>query len=233
MKLVLSQFIIFDSFKNLFMTRFNEKAIIFDMDGTLVDNIRYHENSWIIFLKEYGIEIDLETFAPQNHGTLDEMIIRFFGNDLSKDRIYELGLKKEEAYQNLYRPDIKEVNGLTAFLQKLNQNRIKTGLATMGIPRSIDFILDGLNIRDYFQEITGGIEVLKGKPNPDIFLKTLEKLQIDGKDAIAVEDSMGGVKAAKDAGLKVLGITTTHTEEELMDNGCFQVINDYSKIEII
>lgn len=214
------------------MMRFNEKAIIFDMDGTLVDNIRYHEDSWIVFLKEYGIDIDVETFAPQNHGTLDEMIIRFFGNDLSKERLYELGIKKEEAYQNLYRPNIKEVNGLTPFLQKLNQNNIKIGLATMGIPRSIDFILNGLNIKNYFHQITGGLEVIKGKPNPEIFSKTLEKLQIDGKDAIAVEDSMGGIKAAKDAGLKVVGITTTHSAEELLDNGCFQVINDYSKIEI-
>ena len=215
------------------MMRFNEKAIIFDMDGTLVDNIRYHEDSWIVFLKEYGIDIDVETFAPQNHGTLDEMIIRFFGNDLSKERLYELGIKKEEAYQNLYRPNIKEVDGLTPFLKKLNQNNIRTGLATMGIPRSIDFILNGLNIRNYFHEITGGLEVIKGKPNPEIFLKTLEKLQIDGKDAIAIEDSFGGIKAAKDAGLKVVGITTTHSEEELMDNGCFQVINDYTKIEIV
>ncbi|MCS3868165.1 HAD superfamily hydrolase (TIGR01509 family) [Chryseobacterium ginsenosidimutans] len=214
------------------MMRLNEKAIIFDMDGTLVDNIRYHEDSWIVFLKEYGIDLDVETFAPQNHGTLDEMIIRFFGNDVSKERLYELGIKKEEAYQNLYRPDIKEINGLTAFLQKLNQKNIKTGLATMGIPASIDFILNGLNIRNYFNEITGGLEVIKGKPNPEIFLKSIEKLQVDVKNAIAIEDSMGGIKAAKDAGLKVIGITTTHSEEELMDNGCFQVINDYSNIEI-
>lgn len=212
--------------------RLNEKAIIFDMDGTLVDNIPYHEESWIIFLKQHDIIIEPENFSAQNHGTLDEMIVRFFGNDLSKDRIHELGLKKEEAYQNLYKNHIKEVNGLTPFLQKLSQKKIKTGLATMGIPSSIDFILGGLNIKNYFQEITGGIEVVKGKPNPEIFLKTVEKLQIDSKEAVAVEDSMGGVKAAKDAGLKVLGITTTHSEEELMDNGCFCVINDYSAIEI-
>ncbi|MEN4762872.1 MULTISPECIES: HAD family phosphatase [unclassified Chryseobacterium] len=211
---------------------FNAKAIIFDMDGTLVNNIPYHEESWIVFLKEYGIMIEPENFSAQNHGTLDEMIIRFFGNDLSKERIHELGLAKENAYQNLYQPHIKEVNGLTPFLQKLKQNNIKIGLATMGIPASIDFILGGLNIKNYFDEITGGIEVLKGKPNPDIFLKTVEKLQVDGKDTLAVEDSMGGIKSAKDAGLKVVGITTTHSEEELMDNGCTFVIHDYTNIDL-
>ncbi|WP_312392411.1 HAD family phosphatase [Chryseobacterium sp.] len=211
---------------------FNVKAIIFDMDGTLVNNIPYHEESWIVFLKEYGIMIEPENFSAQNHGTLDEMIIRFFGNDLSKERIHELGLAKENAYQNLYQLHIKEVNGLTPFLQKLKQNNIKTGLATMGIPASIDFILGGLNIKNYFDEITGGIEVLKGKPNPDIFLKTVEKLQVDGKDTLAVEDSMGGIKSAKDAGLKVVGITTTHSEEELMDNGCTFVIHDYTNIDL-
>lgn len=203
------------------------------MDGTLVNNIRYHEESWILFLNQHGIDMEPENFAAQNHGTMDEMIIRFFGNDLPESRVKELGLKKEEAYQNLYRPHIREVNGLTLFLQKLNQDKIKTGLATMGIPTSIDFILQSLKIRDYFHAITGGIEVAKGKPNPEIFLKTLEKLNVNSKDTIAVEDSAGGIKAAKDAGMKVVGIATTHSKEELMDFGCCRVINDYSEIEII
>ncbi len=103
----------------------------------------------------------------------------------------------------------------------------------MGIPSSIDFILKNLNIGSYFQQITGGIEVMKGKPDPEIFLKTLEKLEVENKDAVAVEDSIGGVKAAKEAGMKVVGITTSHSEEELMDNGCFLTINDYSKVEVI
>nr|WP_262697308.1 HAD family phosphatase [Chryseobacterium nematophagum] len=102
----------------------------------------------------------------------------------------------------------------------------------MGIPSSIDFILDGLNVKRFFQQITGGVEVVKGKPDPEIFLKTLDKLQIEGKDAMVVEDSIGGIKAALAAGIKVVGITTTHSKEELLDNGCFQVIDDYSHIEI-
>lgn len=213
------------------MIKLNEKAVIFDMDGTLVDNIPYHEKSWILFLKEHGIDISPKSFLAQNHGTLDEMIIRFFGNDLSEERIYELGIEKEQAYQKLYKEHVKEVDGLTPFLQKLNKNRVKTALATMGIPSSIDFILDTLNIKNYFNEITGGIEVQKGKPDPEIFLRTLEKLQLHPKESIVIEDSIGGIRAAKAAGIKVAGITTTHSEEELMDHGCSFVIHNYFRIE--
>ncbi|WP_262486272.1 HAD hydrolase-like protein [Chryseobacterium daeguense] len=70
--------------------RFNDKAIIFDMDGTLVDNIPFQEKAWMVFLKEHGIPMDPENFAAQNHGTMDEMIIRFFGNDLPDGKVHDL-----------------------------------------------------------------------------------------------------------------------------------------------
>ena len=72
------------------------KAIIFDMDGTLVDNIIFHKNAWLKFLKKYNIEIEPESFNAQNHGTIDEMIVRFFGNDISTEKVQQLGQEKEQ-----------------------------------------------------------------------------------------------------------------------------------------
>lgn len=211
----------------------NVKAVIFDMDGTLVDNIPYHEKSWISFLNDNNIEMSPENFSAQNHGTIDEMITRFFGNDLSPENLKILGQKKEQTYRDLYKNDLKEISELTTFLKNLKNKNIKTGLATMGDLPNIDFILDGLQIRSYFDEITGGHEVSKGKPHPEIFLTSLKKLNVKPEDCIVLEDSLGGIKSALDTGLKVIGITTSHSKNQLLSFGCFEVIDTYEDIDLI
>jgi beta-phosphoglucomutase len=209
-----------------------KKGIVFDMDGTIVDNIPFHKKAWLLFLKNHNISIDEKYFNAQNHGTIDEMIIRFFGSNISINKIKELGQEKESTYRNLYQTHIKEISGLSDFLKRLNQDNIGIGLATMGDSPNIDFVLNNLGIKNYFQAITGGHEILKGKPDPEIFLTTLTKLGIDNVNCIAVEDSIGGVISALKAGLKVIGITTTHTKEELLDNGCFRTIDNYINLDI-
>jgi HAD superfamily hydrolase (TIGR01509 family) len=202
-------------------------GIIFDMDGTIVNNIPFHKDAWLLFLKSNNIPIDEKDFNVPNHGTIDEMIIRFFGTDLPAEKIKELGEEKERIYRNLYQSQIREISGLSECLNRLRHNNIYIGLATMGDMPNIDFIIDNLDIRKYFHTVIGGHEVSKGKPDPEIFLTAMKKLRVDNKNCIAVEDSIGGVRAALGAGLKVVGITTTFTKEELLDNGCFQTVDNY------
>lgn len=210
----------------------NIKAVIFDMDGTLVNNIPYHEKSWISFLNLNGINISPEIFSPQNHGTIDEMITRFFGNELSAEDLKSLGQNKEQTYRDLYKNDLKEISGLTGFLKDLKQKNIKIGLATMGDLPNIDFILDGLNIKNCFDEITGGHEVSKGKPDSEIFLKSLEKLNLKPEECLVFEDSLGGIQSALNAFVKVIGITTSHSEKELLDFGCVKAIDDFENVDL-
>ncbi|MGL5914364.1 MAG: HAD family hydrolase [Bacteroidales bacterium] len=206
------------------------KGVIFDMDGTLVDNIAFHKEAWLNFLHKYGINIDANSFITQNHGTISEMIVRFFGDKLSPEEIYQLGQEKEQSYRSLYQKHIKEIDGLSRFLQKLKVNNIKIGLATMCDTPNIDFTLNGLNIMPYFDAMTGGHEVKNGKPNPEIFLLALQKLGLKSEDCIAFEDSIGGVKSALSAGLKVVGMTSTHTNQELLEAGCFRTINSFREL---
>lgn len=206
----------------------NIKAIIFDMDGTLVDNIPYHKQAWILFLQKYGFKMDTNSFNAQNHGTIDEMIVRFFGKNLSEKTIKELGKEKEKTYRSLYKPYIKEVTGLKFFLQDLEKKQIKIMLATMGDKDNINFILESLNIMSSFSSITGGNEITKGKPDPEIYNSVLSKNNLKNNECIAIEDSIGGIQSALDAGLQVIGITTTHTKSELIDAGCYKVIDDFT-----
>ena len=207
-------------------------AIIFDMDGTLVDNIIFHKNAWLKFLKKYNIEIEPESFNAQNHGTIDEMIVRFFGNDISTEKVQQLGQEKEQIYRDLYQEHIQEIKGLTNFLENLKASEIKIGLATMGDIPNIDFIIDNLKIRNYFDCIVGGHQITKGKPDPEIFNTVAQKLNIENKDCIVFEDSIGGVISAKRANMKVIGITTTENSEELFKNGCAETINHFEDFKI-
>ena len=99
----------------------------------------------------------------------------------------------------------------------------------MGDTPIIDLVVDALVIRPFFQSIIGGHEVSKGKPDPEIFIKTMDQLQLNPQNCLVVEDSISGVQAAKNAGIRVVGITTSHGRDELMDNGCITTISNYEE----
>ena len=208
------------------------KAVIFDMDGTLVDNIPYHKTAWLNFLKKHNIDLKEHEFHAQNHGTMGEMIIRFFGSNLSIKKIKELGEEKEQIYRDLYKTEVKEIDGLSKLLNHFKTKGIKSAIATMGDPRNISFILDTLKIRRCFHSVTGGHEVSKGKPDPEIFELSLKKLGHNPKECIVIEDSIGGIKSAISARMRVVGISTTHSKEELLDNGCTYVISDFTEFRL-
>ncbi len=206
------------------------KAVIFDMDGTLVDSIPFHKVAWIRFLRNHGIYLNEESFQAQNHGTIEEMMFRFFGSDLTKSQLHEYSEEKERTYRELYRPQIKEVEGLTSFLESIFLQKVRIGLATMGDQHNIDFTIDSLGIRRFFHSTTGGHEVRKGKPEPEIYELSLRKMETKASDCMAIEDSIGGVQSAISAGIKVIGITTTHSREELLDFGCIRTIDKFDEL---
>ena len=206
------------------------KAVIFDMDGTLVDSIPFHKEAWLRFLRNHEIYSDAESFHAENHGTIEEMMFRFFGSGLSKSQLFQFSEEKERIYREIYRPRIKEVEGLTNFLESIFLRKVRIGLATMGDQSNIDFTLDSLGVRRFFHSTTGGHEVKKGKPDPEIYELALRKVGMKASDCLAFEDSIGGVRSAISAGIKVFGITSTHTREELLDYGCARALDSFSDL---
>jgi beta-phosphoglucomutase len=206
------------------------KAIIFDMDGTLVDNIPFHIEAWLHFLKKHDIVLDPEEFQAQNHGNIGEMIRKFFGQDTPDEKVKELGQEKERTYRDLYKNHITEIEGLTELLKRMKKLKIKASLATMGDTPNIDFVLDELKIKQFFHSITGGHEIQRGKPDSEIFNLSMKKLKLESTDCLVIEDSMGGILSAVRAGIRVVGITTSHTEDELKSNGCLFTISDFNEL---
>lgn len=206
------------------------KGIIFDMDGSIVDNIPYHREAWLTFLQRYDILLSPADFSAQNHGTIHEMISRFFPLETDAQKIVDLGQEKEKTYRDIYQPHLKQVAGLVEFLQWLDSKQVTAHLATMGDPPNIEFTLDGLGIAPHFATVTGGHEVSKGKPAPEIFLRALAKSQLNKHECLAIEDSAGGVKSALAAGLTCIGMTTSSTPQELKDLGCLTAVSDFYEL---
>lgn len=204
------------------------RAAIFDMDGTLVDNMHFHQQAWFAFLEDHGLTVSEDEYHAKNAGILPEIIARFFPEVTDIEAVYELGRKKERKYQEIYRPHMQALPGLEVFLNTLRKAGIRTGLATAADRGNIDFTLDALGIREQFDVIVGAEEVSKGKPDPEVFLVTAQLLGVDPADCAAFEDSNPGIRAALAAGMRVVGLATTHTNDELSIFPLHAIINDYN-----
>jgi len=130
-------------------------------------------------------------------------------------RFIRLEEEKELIYREFYAPFRKPLEGLVEFLKEIRSSGIKVALATSAGQGNIDFTIDGIGLRDQFDVIVGGAEVTKGKPDPEIYLLAAQKLGVNPANCWVIEDSLQGIKSGQSAGCKVVGITTSHTKEEL------------------
>jgi beta-phosphoglucomutase len=141
-----------------------------------------------------------------------------------------LAEEKESIYRELYKPYFKEVKGLKPFLDSISKKGLKTGVATTSPLSNRVFVLEALQLQDFFTIIVGAEHTKQGKPHPEIYLLAAEKLGVDPKKCLAFEDTLAGIKSAKSAGMTVTGVLTTHSKEELSEADYF--IKDFTKIEV-
>jgi beta-phosphoglucomutase len=191
-------------------------AVLFDMDGVLVDNMAYHKDSWFEFCRRYNLSLTEEEFVSFVSGRIArEVLEHLFRKPLTPEEISRYTEEKEELYRKIYRPHIKPVNGLIEFLQSLKANGVALAVGTSAPTSNIDFTLLTTGLKPYFDKIVDASFVKKGKPDPEIYLKAAELLQVLPQNCVVIEDSLLGIQAGINAGMKVIGVTTTHTKEEL------------------
>lgn len=205
-------------------------AIIFDMDGVIVDTNAFHKKAIHQFCRKYGFELTEEQLRTSVYGrTNKDWITNLFGT-LTENQLWAYADEKEQLFRELYAPYIKPVKGLVAFLEKLVNASISRAIATSAPRANVDFVLDKTMLGKYFNTILDERMVTHGKPNPEIYLKTARALGFPNDRCIVIEDSLSGVTAGVKSGSKVIGITTTHTREELTEASF--VINDFDELSL-
>ncbi|HEX7646031.1 MAG TPA: HAD family phosphatase [Noviherbaspirillum sp.] len=187
-----------------------KRALIFDMDGTIVDNMAYHTASWVEFFRRRGRDIDEHEFFLRTAGRQGHEIMReYIRADLSDTECAALNAEKEEVYRELYQPHRKTVAGFDALVAQAKSAGIILAVATSAPPANIVFTLDGLDIRRHFDAVVGAADVKRGKPEPDVFLKAAEACGTAPENCIVFEDAPLGVEAARRAGMPAIALTTT------------------------
>lgn len=208
-------------------------ALLFDMDGVIVDTNPAHKKAILQFCDKYNKRLSDEELAKYIWGrTNKEWIRHLFGEDTSDAQLKIYADEKELLFRNIYEPDVKLLDGLRSFLDLLKHNNIPMAIGTSAPRANVDFIFKHTGIEKYFDAVLDETFVTIGKPNPEIYIKAAKALGFDPADCIVAEDSFAGVEAGKRAGSKVLGITTTHTDAELTQKGADITAADFTSLTI-
>jgi beta-phosphoglucomutase len=206
------------------------KAFLFDLNGTMIDDMGYHIKAWHTLIHQYGGNLTLEQTKEQCYGKNAELLERVFPGRFSEEEKNKIGYAKEEQYQREFRPNLKLINGLDKFLTAAHKQHIKMAIGSAAITFNIDFVLDGLNIRQYFSSIVSADNVVNSKPDPETYLKNAAELGVAPEDCIVFEDAPKGVEAAQNAGMQAVVITSMHTKEEFgAYNNIIRFIEDYTE----
>lgn len=204
-------------------------AFLFDLNGTMINDMYYHIKAWHDILNKFGANISMEQMKLECYGKNEELLERILPGRFTDEEKKTMSTEKEIAYQKEYRPQLKLINGLPLFLGRAKEHGIKMSIGSAAIMFNIDFVLDGLYIRTYFSSLVSADDVSFSKPHPETYLKCADALGLDYSSCIVFEDSPKGVEAAANAGMRSVVITTMHAKEEFsqFDNIiCF--IEDYT-----
>ena len=184
-------------------------AVLWDMDGVLVDTGEAHYRSWAQALEAHGVPFSRETFRQtfgmNNAGILSLLL----GDQFTLELLAEIGDQKEEAFRAAVRGHVQPLPGVLDWLQRLQAAGFRQAVASSAPPENIDVLVDSLGIRSYFEVLGSGAD-LPGKPEPVLFLQVASALAVPPRRCAVIEDAVAGVEAAKRAGMVCVAVTTTN-----------------------
>jgi beta-phosphoglucomutase len=185
-------------------------ALIFDMDGVIVDSNPMHRESWVAFNRRYGLETT-EEMHQFMYGKRNDQIVRdFYGDGITAEEVDARGRAKERLYREMMAGRTEEmlVPGLRAFLER--HRDLPMGVGSNAEPENVAYVLDEAGLRRYFRAVVDGHQVHNPKPHPEVYLRVAELLETEPANCIVFEDSHSGAAAAVAAGMRVIGLCTTY-----------------------
>ena len=208
------------------------KALIFDMDGTMVDSMPHHASSWLTFAQKHGIDLSLDEMMRRTTGRNGLECVRVLLDqpDLDESLAWTMVHEKETLYREIFGPIFKEVAGFKQFATLARSRGLKIGVGTAGDIHNVEFALKHLQMQPAPDAIARGDEGLTGKPTPAIFLEAAKRINMTAEHCIVFEDAPFGIEAARRAGMRAVAICTGHTAEELAGPHVMAAVANYHEL---
>ncbi|HXI75256.1 MAG TPA: HAD-IA family hydrolase [Pyrinomonadaceae bacterium] len=188
------------------------RAVLWDMDGTLLDSANYHWLSWREVLAAEGFELTRERFAESFGRRNDATLRAYFGEGFPLSEVDRIGAIKEARYREMVRRHgVELLPGVGRWLARLKANGWRQALASSASLLNVDAILGTLNVADFFDAIVSAQDVQTGKPDPEVFLVAAARVSAPPARCVVIEDAPAGLEAARLAGMRTIGVQSSHT----------------------
>src|SRR6266852_1554773 len=207
------------------------EGVIFDLDGVIVDSHPAHKKAWRTFFHSIGKQVSDDDLAFVLEGRKREDILRHFLGDLSEEQVKHYGAAKEALFRDSVQ-ELKTIYGLNGFLDQLIHAEIPIALASSASRHRAEYMLEALGLRPLFKAVITGDDVVKGKPDPALFVLAAQGLAVHAANALVCEDAVAGVQAAKSAGMRCLAIASNGRGPVLSKAGADMVIPNFTSLKL-
>ncbi len=208
-------------------------AVLFDMDGVIITNTDYHVKAWLSFSARHGHPLTLRQYMENINGRISADAMAYtFGRPVTDAELDRLTEEKEAVYRDLYAPYLKPTPGLVDFMTALKAAQVRLAVGTSAPQSNVDFTLDGLNIRSYFDAIVDASMISQGKPNPEIYLTAASRVGVDPARCVVFEDALAGIEAGLRAGMTVIAVATSHSRAELDHTGASLIVDTFADLTV-
>jgi beta-phosphoglucomutase len=208
------------------------RAIIFDLDGVVAESHAAHKQAWGELLSSIGRTVSAQELEYVVEGRKRDEIMRHFLGDLSQEQIRDYGIRKDASFRK-YSADLKAVRGVREFIDGISSTRIAMALASSAGRKRVESNLRQLGLTSHFQVVITGDDVVKGKPDPALFIMAASELNIPTHETLVCEDAVNGIQAAKAAGMKCLGIASSGERELVLKAaGADKILRDFTQASL-